>query len=144
MFSQFIVIEVPYTEAYLGPCQTSIMEVFAKLVYGEIPLTIFAKTFILDVFQDSIYASVAKTQKRLLTTADLISLGMSQNIYLSNISIVFTTILGTLSFGHLEITHHLISIFNTFKVRLLGLLVNNLLLQILIALSTNIFYESYS
>ena len=120
---------------------------FCKISLWRNPVNYFRKNFRLRCFSGfyiRFCCKNPKTQQLLLMTADLISLGMSQNIYLSNISIVFTTILGTLSFGHLEITHHLISIFNTFKVRLLGLLVNNLLLQILIALSTNIFYEIYS
>ena len=45
------------TEAYSEPCQTSKIESFAKIVNGFMPLTIFAKRSILDVWQGSEYAS---------------------------------------------------------------------------------------
>ena len=38
-------------------CQTSKMEVFAKIVKNKKPFTIFVKTSILDVWQGSKYAS---------------------------------------------------------------------------------------
>ena len=41
------------SEAYSEPCQTSKMEVFTKIVNGFSFLTIFAKSSILDVWQDS-------------------------------------------------------------------------------------------
>ena len=41
----------PYSEAYSKPCQTSQIEVFTKIGFSF--LTIFAKTSILDVWQDS-------------------------------------------------------------------------------------------
>ena len=44
-------------EAYLELCQTSKMECFLKIVNGYNQLTIFAKYFILDVWQCSEYAS---------------------------------------------------------------------------------------
>ena len=37
------------TEADIGPCQTSKMEFFPKTVNGFKPLTIFEKSYILDV-----------------------------------------------------------------------------------------------
>ena len=42
------------------PCQTSNIEVFAQIVNGIKFLTIFAKSFILDVWQDSEFASKAR------------------------------------------------------------------------------------
>ena len=48
------------TETYSEPCQTcqtSTMELFMKIVHGFESLTIFAKTFISDVWQTSGYAS---------------------------------------------------------------------------------------
>ena len=47
------VILEPYSEAYSKPCQTSQIEVFTKIVKGFSFLTIFAKTSILDDWQDS-------------------------------------------------------------------------------------------
>ena len=47
------VILEPYSEAYSKPWQTSQIEVFTKIVKGFSFLTIFAKTSILDVWQDS-------------------------------------------------------------------------------------------
>ena len=41
----------------LRSCQTSKMELFAKIVQNEKPFTIFPKTSILDVWQSSEYAS---------------------------------------------------------------------------------------
>ena len=46
-----------YTEAHQQPCQTSKMKVFANIVNVFKPLTIFAKTFILDVWQGSEHTS---------------------------------------------------------------------------------------
>ena len=40
-------------EAHLKPCQTSKMQCFANIVKGFQPLTIFAKRYILDVWQCS-------------------------------------------------------------------------------------------
>ena len=37
------------TETYLGPCPTSKMELFTKIVNSQKALTIFVKHFILDV-----------------------------------------------------------------------------------------------
>ena len=45
------------SEAYSEPCQTSKMETFKKIVNGFSVLTIFAKSFSLDVLQDSELAS---------------------------------------------------------------------------------------
>ena len=45
------------SEAYSGPCQTSKMEVFAQILNGFYFLTIFLKSSILDVWQDSQFAS---------------------------------------------------------------------------------------
>ena len=42
------------TEAYLEPCQTSKMEHFTKTVNSLKPLTIFANSYILDVWQGSL------------------------------------------------------------------------------------------
>ena len=44
-------------EAYSEPCQTSKMEAFTKIVNGFSVLTISAKSFTLDVLQDSEFAS---------------------------------------------------------------------------------------
>ena len=46
-----------YPEAYLEPSRTSEMELFAKIVKGFQPLTIFAKSFILDVGLGSVDSS---------------------------------------------------------------------------------------
>ena len=46
-----------FAEAYSESCQTSKMEIFAKIVKGLKPLIAFAKNS-LDVPQDSEYASV--------------------------------------------------------------------------------------
>ena len=40
-------------EACSEPCQTSMIECFAKIVNGSYLLTIFTKRFILNVFQGS-------------------------------------------------------------------------------------------
>ena len=42
-----------FEEVYSEPCQTFKMETFAKIVNGLKPLYVFAKNFILDVWQDS-------------------------------------------------------------------------------------------
>ena len=52
------------SEAYSEPCQTSKMEVFTKIVNGFSFLTIFAKSSILDVWQDSEFASEANNDLR--------------------------------------------------------------------------------
>ena len=46
-------------EAYSEPCQTSKMELFAKIVNGFSYLNIFAKSSISDVSQNSEFASEA-------------------------------------------------------------------------------------
>ena len=48
-----VIITLHITEAYSEPCQTSKMDVFVKTVQGFQLLTIFAKSFILDVQQVS-------------------------------------------------------------------------------------------
>ena len=49
----------PYrADVYSGPCQTSKMELFAKIVNSFLPLTIFKKRFVLDGWQGSEYALV--------------------------------------------------------------------------------------
>ena len=45
------------SEAYAEPCQTFKMEIFANIVNGFLFLFIFAKSAILDVWQDSEFAS---------------------------------------------------------------------------------------
>ena len=52
------------SEAYSEPCQRSKIEVFAKIVKGFSFLTIFAKSSILDVCQDSELASEASNDLR--------------------------------------------------------------------------------
>ena len=47
MFQKSFFSAVP--EAHLEPCETSSMELFAEVVNGGNPLTIFAKNNILDV-----------------------------------------------------------------------------------------------
>ena len=47
------------SEAYSGPCQTSKMEVFVQTVNGFYFLTIFLKSSILDISQDSQFNSKA-------------------------------------------------------------------------------------
>ena len=46
-----------YAEAYLGPCQTLKIDLLAKVVQGFSLSTIFAKSFILDIWQCSECAS---------------------------------------------------------------------------------------
>ena len=50
------------SEAYSEPCQTSKMEIFAKIVNGF--WLFFAKNFILDVWKDSEFASEASNDLR--------------------------------------------------------------------------------
>ena len=45
-----------WAEVYFEPCQTSKMELFANIVNGFQPLTVFANSYILDVWQGSEYA----------------------------------------------------------------------------------------
>ena len=52
------------SEAYSEPCQTSKMEVFEKITNGFSFLVIFAKSSILDVWQDSEFASKASNNSR--------------------------------------------------------------------------------
>ena len=47
------------SEGYSEPCQTSKMDVFAKIVNGFSSLTIFAESSVLDVWQESEFASEA-------------------------------------------------------------------------------------
>ena len=46
---------VTLTEAYLKPCQTSVMELFAKIINDEKLLNTFAKGFILNICRDPNY-----------------------------------------------------------------------------------------
>ena len=48
---------LPIAEAYAEPCKTSKMEFSAKIVNGIQPLTIFAKSSVLEVWQGSEYDS---------------------------------------------------------------------------------------
>ena len=50
-------------QMYSEPCQTSKKELFAKTVNSWMPLNIFTKSSILDVWQGSEYASVAQVQR---------------------------------------------------------------------------------
>ena len=45
------------SDGYLGPCQTSKIVVFAKMNNGFQPLTVFAKSFIIEVLLGSEYTS---------------------------------------------------------------------------------------
>ena len=49
--------KISHTEAYSEPYQISKMERFGEIVNGFLPLTIFAKRTILDIWQSSQYAS---------------------------------------------------------------------------------------
>ena len=51
-----IYIVVLISEAYSEPCQTSMMKLFAKIVNGLKPVTIFGKNSILDIWQGSEYS----------------------------------------------------------------------------------------
>ena len=53
------------SEAYSEPCQTSKMEVFAKIVNSFSFFTIFAKFSILDIWQDSEFVSEASNDLRI-------------------------------------------------------------------------------
>ena len=53
------------SEAYVEPCQMSKMEVLAKIVNGFSFLTIFVKSFILDVWKDSEFASAEKAPSQM-------------------------------------------------------------------------------
>ena len=59
---------------YSEPCQTSKMELFAKIVNGKL-LTPFAKGFILDVWQGSEYAS-AYSKGTITRSADVVSVSL--------------------------------------------------------------------
>ena len=50
-------VHICLRKAYLKPCQTSEIKLFAKIVNGFHPLTIFAKSSIFDVWESSEYAS---------------------------------------------------------------------------------------
>ena len=52
------------SEAYSKPCQTSKMDVFAEIVNGFSFLTIFAKSFILEVWQDPEFVCEASNDFR--------------------------------------------------------------------------------
>ena len=58
---------------YTEPCQTSNMDCFAKIGFGFLPLTIFAKCSILDIRQGSEHISqkswvnVCKSEESLLS-----------------------------------------------------------------------------
>ena len=43
-----------FAEVHSEPCETSKIDLFANIVNGQKPLTIFAKSYILDVWQDSV------------------------------------------------------------------------------------------
>ena len=47
----FTNIHYSHAEAFLGLCQTSMLEIFVKIVNGLHPLTIFEKHLIIDVWQ---------------------------------------------------------------------------------------------
>ena len=51
------------------PCQLSKMGLFTKILNGQKPCTIFAKTSILDVWQDSEYAFDLFDKKTFLNIA---------------------------------------------------------------------------
>ena len=51
---------VPYAEVYLGPCQTSMVQLFIEIKYDYL-LTIFAKHLITDVLHDPQYTSAQGT-----------------------------------------------------------------------------------
>ena len=53
-------------EAYSEPCQTSKMALLAKIVGVFQPLTVFVKSFILDVWQGSEYASADHIKSRII------------------------------------------------------------------------------
>lgn len=52
------------SEAYLGHCQTSRMEILAKIVKGYKQLTVLAKRSIIDVCQGSNFASSVNAQRQ--------------------------------------------------------------------------------
>ena len=54
---ELVVLDFRYWEAYSEPCQTPKIELFVKIVSGWKLLTIFAKSFILDIWRGSEYAS---------------------------------------------------------------------------------------
>ena len=102
------------SEAYSEPCQTSKMEVFAKIMNGFSFLTIFAKSCILDVWQDSEFVSEASKdlQKKLhlicLTGfwAHLCINYFRKTIaYLINITIYNNTVLCTVKFTWPYVQH---------------------------------------
>ena len=79
------------SKAYTEPFQTSKMEVFAKIVNGFLFLTIFAKSSILDVWQDFEFASEANNdlRKKLHLRSPMYSL-FSQNYSLFAFLILLT------------------------------------------------------
>ena len=48
--SYVFLLIAPLLDPYSEPSQTSKMELFAKLVKGFLPLTVFAKSYILDIW----------------------------------------------------------------------------------------------
>ena len=53
-----LIMNIPETEAYLKTCQTSMMELFTKIIRNEFqPLTTFTESLILHVYLGSEYAS---------------------------------------------------------------------------------------
>ena len=52
MFASSILGMLFLRGAYFGPRRTSAMELFANIVYGFLLLTIFTKSFVIDVWQD--------------------------------------------------------------------------------------------
>ena len=52
MFASSILGMLFLRGAYFGPRRTSTMELFANIVYGFLLLTIFTKSFVIDVWQD--------------------------------------------------------------------------------------------
>ena len=61
----FIQSEKINSEAYLGPCQTSVIKFFAHIIYRYKPLTFYAKSSILNIWQGPKYAHETNVQKKI-------------------------------------------------------------------------------
>ena len=61
----FIQSEKINSEAYLGSCQTSVIKFFTHIIYRYKPLTFYAKSSILNIWQGPKYAHETNVQKKI-------------------------------------------------------------------------------
>ena len=81
----FIYIVMLISETYSEPCETSKVELFAKIVNGLESLTIFVKNSILGIWQGSEYGSrsIVPVTGKLLPSTPFLSLNINQAITLT-------------------------------------------------------------